>query len=228
MNTQHIRSLIEEIDKHNIIMFDFDNTLVDSLKYWYKVQDKLAYKHYNLKPNMAFFEKRKDKINNQQAAQVFIELTNIKATANQVLNFWHEKMLKFYTEKIKLITGIKEFLLKLKNSGKKLVIASATDINLLKEALKHFNLNVFDEIFTEVTIGYCKAYPEFFEECLDKLNATYDNVFFFEDSFSSITSATELNIACCAVLHKFNKQHKKEFESLCKFTIKNYKKLVKF
>lgn len=228
MDTQYIRSLIEEINKHDIIMFDFDNTLVDSLKYWYKVQDKLAYKHYNIKPNKAFFEKRKDKINNQQAAKAFIEITNIEATANQVLKFWHEKMLEFYTTKIKPIIGIKEFLFKLKNNGKKLVIASATDINLLKKALKHFNLNVFDEIFTEETIGYCKSYPEFFEVCLDKLNATYDNVFFFEDSFGSISSAARLNIQCCAVIHKFNKQHKKEFENICKFTIKNYKKLWKF
>lgn len=222
---KHIKALIEETQKHDVIMFDFDSTIVDSLKYWYYVQDKLTFKYLNIKPNKEFYEKRQDKINIKQAAQVFIELTNAKTTVNEVLNFWHTEMLKYYTTKIKPLKGIHKFLLYLKDSGKKLVLASATEINLLKKALTHFNLNIFDEIFTELTIGCCKACPEFFTQCLTKLKINNNNIFFFEDSFSSIASAFSVNIACCAIIHKYNKKRLKDFKNISKFTIRNYKKL---
>ncbi|MBQ8792048.1 MAG: HAD family phosphatase [Clostridia bacterium] len=206
----------------DIIMFDFDNTLVDSLPLWYKVLDEEMFTLYGKKVDKNMPQLRVGK-SNQEMAETFIKITGINADYKQIFNDWHSKMAVYYTTKIKMIKGAKEFLYILKKQGKTLVLASATQENLLKIALKHFKIDIFDYIFTEESLNHPKYEPDFFEIILDKLNTQASDITFFEDSFSSIKSATSKGIECYALLHKYNKKHKKELTKLCSKVIKDYK-----
>lgn len=206
----------------NIIMFDFDNTLVNSLKYWYKVQENLMFKKYGAKPTPEM-ERRRHGKNNREVAELFIELSNAKVDYTQIYEDWFNYMEFFYTKKIKMLKNAKQFLLNLKQQGKKLVLASATEFELLQVALKHFGLfDLFDEVYTETIMGYAKIQPEFFDELLTRLNATPEEIFFFEDSYGSIKNATAKGIEVCAVVHKYNKKHLPKLIQMCKLVIKNY------
>lgn len=210
--------------KQKIVMFDFDNTLVDSLKYWYYVQNRKMFKFYGKKLDRNFHKKRKG-LTNLEIAKKFVEVSGVDKTAEEVKKVWHEYMSIYYTKKIKMIAGAREFLLKLKAQKKKLVLASATDLPLLKKALKHFELiDLFDEIFTESSIGKGKKKKSFFESVLNNLNCSPKDVFFFEDSVESLKSALELKIECCGVVHKFNKDRIKDLDII---KIKNYKNIEK-
>ena len=57
--------------KQKIVMFDFDNTLVDSLKYWYYVQNKKMFKFYGKKVDRNFSKKRRGSTN-LDAAKLFV------------------------------------------------------------------------------------------------------------------------------------------------------------
>ena len=207
----------------NIIMFDFDNTLVDSLKHWYKVQENLMFKKYGKKPSPEMEPRRHGK-NNRQVAELFIELANINVGYEQIFEDWFNFMEVRYTKQVKMLKGAKEFLQNLKQQGKKLVLASATEFELLQVALKHFGLiDLFDEVYTETNMGYAKIQPEFFDELLVKLDVTADEIFFFEDSYGSIKNATAKGIEVCAVVHKYNKKHLPKLNKMCKLLIKNYK-----
>ena len=207
-----------------IYIFDFDNTIVDSLKLWYDVFDKQTFLNFGVKPNKEFKVLRPGK-SNDEIANIFIELTGLNIKSSDVIGFWNKSMEYYYLNKIKLIAGVKEFLLKLKKNGVKLVLASATDEDILKTALKHYDLEIFDDIFTEANIGYAKHDKMFFETCLNKIGANPEDVILFEDSFVSVKSANSLGIDCVAVLHKYNKSHKKEFNDMCKLIIKDYKNI---
>ena len=204
------------------IIFDFDNTLVNSLKYWYFEMNKTTFIKYGKKPNKEFVKLRQGK-SNQEIAEIFLQLTSLTISTNEVFDCWNNLMYNNYVNKIKLIAGAKEFLLKLKNKGKKLVLATATNIELIKKVLPHFNLDIFDEIHSENTLKVGKNNPEFFKLLLNHLNLNSEEVFLFEDSFEAIMNARKARIDCCALIHNFNKHHYKELKDNTMLVIKNYK-----
>ena len=85
----------------NTIIFDFDNTLVNSLKYWFYEMNKTTFKIYGLKPDKRIVELRRGK-NNQEIAEIFLQLTNLKISTDEIFNCWHDLMFKCYTTKIKI------------------------------------------------------------------------------------------------------------------------------
>ena len=206
----------------NTIIFDFDNTLVDSLKYWFHEMNKTTFRLYRLKPDKNFVELRRGK-NNKEIAEIFLQLTGLKISTEEVFNCWHDLMYKRYTTSIKIISGAFEFLSKLKREGKRLILATATNIDLIKKILPHFNLDMFDEIYTEQTLSAGKNEIKFFENLLNNIKEEPQNILFFEDSYVSIKNARKSNIDCCAIIHKYNKHHLDYFKENCKLTIRNYK-----
>ncbi|MBQ8909082.1 MAG: HAD family phosphatase [Clostridia bacterium] len=209
-----------------IIMFDFDNTLVSSLKYWHRVLDKELFKKYGKKVDKRMATLRVG-TTNREMAEIFIKLADVDASYEEISSGWNDLMEQYYTTKIKPIKCAKEYLTHLKNQGKTLVLATATQDDLIQKALDHFDLNVFDYILTEKNLDAPKYKTTFFERAVKKLNTNISNIIFFEDSFGSIKSATSLGIECNALIHKYNKKNKKELEKICAKTLKNYKKLAK-
>jgi beta-phosphoglucomutase-like phosphatase (HAD superfamily) len=85
-------------------MFDFDNTLVDSLKFWYDSIDRKAFKFFGLKQNKEFSVARRG-LTNREICECFVKHSgsdNLKV--NDVIKFWHEKMIFNYQNKIKMRT----------------------------------------------------------------------------------------------------------------------------
>ena len=204
------------------IIFDFDNTLVDSLKYWYYEMNNTTFRLYGLKPDKRMVELRKGK-NNKEIVEIFLQLTGLKISSTEVFDCWYNLMYKNYTTKIKIITGALDFLNNLKQQGKRLVLATATDLDLIQKVLPHFKLDIFDEIYTEKSLSAGKNNIKFFENLLTKINEEPQNIMFFEDSYESILNARKANIDCCAIIHQFNKKHLTYFKENCKLVIRNYK-----
>ena len=205
------------------VIFDFDNTIVNSLDYWYKVMDKESFKYWGSKILKDFKTKRRG-LGNREIAELFLELTNIKdIDVEDVMSYWYERMTMYYTKRVKLIKGVVNYIKHLKDSGYKIILSSATNADLLTVVVKHLGLDkYFDSIYTEQILGVSKKYPEYYSLLLQKLNTTPDKVFVFEDSVASITSANNLNIDTCAVYSKYNKNRLDRLESMSKMIIKNY------
>ena len=203
------------------IIFDFDNTLVDSLGYWAKTEFKQLFIMYGKKPDKRF-KKLKSGTSNAQAAQIFIDLAGVDITVEEVFEKTAEFMQHYYTHNVKMIKGAKEYLQSLKEQGKKIVIASATQKELLMVALKHFGLDWVDYVYSESTLNLGKNDVRFFESILKDLNTTSENVLLFEDSLTSVKNARKNNIECISVIHKYNRKSKKEFKQVSTLTIKNY------
>ena len=205
------------------ILFDFDNTLVDSLTIWYKVMHKEAFKYWHVKFVKDILTLRKG-LSNHEIAQLFIDLTKLQdVQAQEVVDFWNDRMEYYYTHKIKLIKGVREFLTNLKAEGYSLVLVSATSKYLLEIALKHYGLDThFDHIFTEESLAQPKRSVQFYEECLKQLGCKAEDIFLFEDSFSSLTSSHSLNIESCGIVHKYNKKNADKIKEITVLSIKDY------
>lgn len=205
-----------------IVIFDFDNTIVNSLDYWHKVIDKEAFIAFGQKPYRDM-KKFRGGVGNKEIALSFIKITGLDITPADVFDKWCELMEKYYLNKVKFIGGAKDYILKLKNEGKILILASATEEKLLRKILKAYDLDVFEEIFTETSVGCPKHNPTFYKTLLKKLKAKPDEIMLFEDSYVSIKSATSLGITSCALINRLNKKNKPKYKEMCKLVIKNYK-----
>ena len=210
--------------KFKYIMFDFDNTLVDSLKFWYDSIDRKAFKFFGLKQNKEFSVARRG-LTNREICECFVKYSgsdNLKV--NDVIKFWHEKMIFNYQNKIKMIKGAKELLEQLSKMGYKLVLASATPMKVLEVAVSHFDLKkYFVKIYTEESLKAPKREPLFYENLVKDLNILTSELFVFEDAFVSLRSAGSLGIKSCSLIHKFNKNRLKELGENNLMIIKNYK-----
>ena len=206
-----------------IVVFDFDNTLVNSIDHWRKAINVDLFKFYGIRPIKEMTKIHGGK-SNQELAQDFLNLSGVKVSAADVLQKWYDLMFFNYTKKIDLLKGAKEYLLMLKLQGKMLVLASATGESLLLPVVKHYGLDkIFDIVVTEDMIGYPKRDPMFYVKLLDKLFAKPEDVFIFEDSLYAISSAASLKIESCALINHLNKNNKPRFEELSTLIIKNYK-----
>ena len=206
-----------------IIIFDFDNTIVNSITHWRKAINVDMFKFYGLRP-IAQMKKIHGGKSNQEIVQAFVEISGLKVSPAEIMQRWYDTMFINYTQNIKFIKGVKEYLAKLKAEGKMLVLASATGESLLLPTVKALGLDkVFDIVLSEDMIGYPKRDPMCFVKLLDKLGAKPEDVFLFEDSLYSISSAASLKIESCALINPLNKKNKPRFEELSKLIIKNYK-----
>ena len=206
------------------VFFDFDNTLVDSLRYWYKILNKDMFIKYNKKIDKDFPRKRKG-LSNLEIAQVFVDITGVDKTAVEINDEVYSQMEIYYKNKIHMLKGAKEFLLKLKTEGKKLILITATDLSLVKIALEHFGIyQIFEWIFTEESIGKHKRDTEFLEYCFSVVKCKKDDILLFEDSVASLKSAIRLGIDSFGIIHKYNK---KTIRKLRIPLLKNYKNIEK-
>lgn len=209
--------------KVKYIIFDFDSTLVDSLKYWYKAIDKEAFKHFKIKSRKGFPEARSG-LTNREIYKCFVEFSKTTISPKEVADFWYDTMINNYKTKIKVIAGAKEYLEELKNKEYKLVLASATPLRVLNFALNHFGLKkYFEHIVTEESIKEPKREPDFYVKLLEKLGITQKEIFVFEDSFVSLKAANGVGIKTCAIKHSINKSKLKNLGENNLLVIKNYK-----
>ena len=208
--------------EQEIIIFDFDNTIVNSIWHWKKAINIDTFNYFHAKPSKAFKNNHGAK-SNIELAEYFLELTKVNSTPAEVLRVWYDYMFVYYTKQVKFIKGVIEYIKSLKEQGKKIVLASATGDTLLYPVLRELKIEkLFDTVITESEIGYSKRDPMFFARLLKKIDASPEDVFLFEDSYYSIFSAASIRIQSCAVLGKYNKKHKNRLKEISLLVIKDY------
>ena len=188
-------------------IFDMDGTLVDSLMLWNVVwerfgrlfcegkafapsaQDDKAVRTMTLKDAM-------DHIHRQY---------NIGKSGSELLETANKIITDFYAEEVKLKDGAAELLEYCHNKGIKMCIASATDIKLIKIALRHCNIEkYFKDILSCADIGKGKDRPDIYIKALECLGTTTDETCIFEDSHIAIETACKLGIKTVGIYDKYN------------------------
>jgi len=196
------------------VIFDLDGTLVDMEQANYQMYLEVLRKMYGLEITevewVKFFTGRRpqesipDFLKHRGKEQVEFDFEEFKRLAGPIKE---DFIFNRLNEVASLIPGAKQFLERLRNSGKiELALATSTIERFTKQILKHFGIaNYFDVILTGESVSKGKPDPEIYLKTLEVLKLPPDICLVFEDSQSGIKAALGAGIEVIRIQNHFSR-----------------------
>ncbi len=161
-------------------IFDLDGTLVDSMWVWKQIDiDYLSKKGHSVPKNL------NDEITHlsfSQTAEYFKNKFSLEDSIEEIMNDWNTMAYNYYTNDIKLKPGGLQYLLKLKELGIKIGLATSNSYPLLEAVLKKRDIyNLFDAIVTTEEAKKSKSNPDVYLMAATRLDVKPSECIVFED-----------------------------------------------
>ena len=184
-----------------------DGTLIDSLMLWDILWETIGEKYFNNKefvPNIED-DKKVRTLTLKDAMCLIHRNYHIGRSGEELLELANALVIEFYSNKVELKAGVREFLDYCADNGVKMCIASATAPELIHIALKRCGIeNYFMKVFSCGDIGKGKDKPDIFLQAVEFLGTEITDTWMFEDSLTAIETATKLGMPTVGIYDKFN------------------------
>ncbi|MBO5453213.1 MAG: HAD family phosphatase [Clostridia bacterium] len=210
-------------------IFDMDGTLIDSLMLWDILWKEFGSRFLNGGKFIPTDEEEKAVRTKtlKDAMKYLYDIYNISGSAEELLDTANEIMRNFYANEVKLKDGIAEFLEYCHQKGIKMCVASATDITLIKIAMKHCDIEkYFVNIFSCADIGKGKDKPDIYLQAKEFLNTGIFETCVFEDSLVAIDTAHKIGMKTVGIYDKYNFGHD-EMKKIATVYVDNGETLLK-
>ena len=189
-------------------IFDVDGTLLDSMSIWENL-GKDYLRSLGVVPRDDLRDALRPLSCGQTAKYLKTEYC-LSLSEDEITKSITRMIADFYINSAKLKPGIKELIDKLKNKNIILCIATASDEELVKSALKREGiLHCFDRIFTCEAVGKSKSYPDVFEAALLHIGCGKDECIVFEDSYHAICTARSAGFTVAGIYDKYEPRWEK-------------------
>ncbi len=193
-----------------VAIFDMDGTLVDSLMFWDYLWKQFGNKYLN-NPNFRpkdIDDKAVRTLTLRDAMKLIYQNYGIASSAEELFSDANLVCEDFYANRVKVKTGVIEYLDYLKQNNVKMCVASASAPDSIKFALSNYGiLHYFDAIFSCVEIGKGKDEPDIYLEAIKYFNAEKQTTYVFEDSLLAIQTASKIGLKTVGIYDKYNFGH---------------------
>ncbi|MBP9988351.1 MAG: HAD family phosphatase [Ruminococcus sp.] len=202
-------------------IFDVDGTLLDSMHIWDDAADIFLQK--------IGFEPRGDRLFRSQrianGIDYMIKNYNLNMTPEEIREEINIILKDYYFNIPVAKPGVKDFLQRLKDSGAKLAIATATERYLIENALERNGLlQYFDSFFTTFEVGKRKHFPDIFNIAKDSIGGDETTVV-FEDACYAIETVSKAGYKIIAVEDYSQEQWRAEIKKLADYYITDYEEI---
>lgn len=192
-------------------IFDMDGTLVDSMGFWRRLgREYLAAK--GITEHIDEFLERTKPMTMSESAAYFLEVFSLPGTAESIAAEMNAVMDAHYRRDIPLKPGIREYLSRLRRSGVRMCVASATASGLMEACLRRLDAaQYFDFLLSCEEIGAGKNQPDVYLEAAKRLGAPPQETAVFEDALYAAETAKAAGFYTVAV---YDDSGKTEWEKL--------------
>lgn len=196
-------------------IFDMDGTLVDSLMLWDVLHDAYE-KHFPDKAGTVISEEDNRLIRVlplPTSMALLHDHYGLGESAEALLALTEAVFFDFYSNRVQLKEGVREFLDELQRRGVRMCIASATPMPLIQAALNHCGIrDYFDKVFSCGEIGKGKDTPDIYVLAKEYMGDLPDT-WVFEDAYVAVSTATKAGFPTVAVYDVYN-PHQEEIRAM--------------
>lgn len=227
------------------IIFDMDGTLIDSIGVWNRTDQKLIEKYGGI--NIALDDiqlERDDFLHNNQGSDIYLAYCeylikkynfNIQS-AEELLKIRWDKSGEILEKEIDFKPDVVELVLRLKNLGFVLILATMTTQVQLdiyskknKKMLEQMNIEeVFDLIIRKEDVKNKKPDPEIYNKIMQYYNATSNECLIFEDSYTGILAGNNAGIEVINIYDKYADVDRDKINQTADYKITEYKEFIEF
>lgn len=199
------------LDHYDLIIFDLDGTLVDSMWIWEEI-DKV----YLEERGIAFPEDLQKQIEGMTISDVahyFRNRFQIDESPEEMQKTWQDMAHEFYKSKVKSKPGVIELLNGISEKGK-MISLGTSNFRLLAELVLESNemIHYFDMIKTAEEVGKGKPHPDLFLHIAETLGVSPSRTLVFEDTNCGVMAANNANMDVYSVYDLSSKENEAEIK----------------
>lgn len=207
------------------VIFDLDGTIADSMGVWTDIDIK-------------FFETRKipfpddlqksiEGMSFTETAQYFIDRFQLPETLEELKATWSLQAIDEYRCRVKVKTGVLDFLNLLREKNIKIGIATSNSRELLNAFLEANQLESYiDVAVTSCDVCAGKPAPDVYLKAAELLKAMPEQCLVFEDIPMGILAGKNANMKVCAVEDTYSLGMKEEKKKLADYYIRDYYEVI--
>ncbi len=211
-------------DNIEAYIFDLDGTLIDSNGVWKEI-DRLIFEKNNV--SLSDSELNAAAAMNYSDFLGFLRSYGIVYTLDELKPELDGYAVIKYSSEIKLKSGVKEYLDKLKKAGKKIFLATASPEKLYAPVLKNNGVyGYFDGFVTTEEAGAEKDCPDIYLLATKKCGAEPHNCAVFEDILSGIKSAKSVGLFTVGVYDSCSANEADSIKNAADMYIMDFKELL--
>lgn len=214
-----------DYERFRCAIFDLDGTLINSTGVWERVDiEFLGKRGIEVPPD---FVKTIKTHNFATGSEYVAKRFNLPETPEQIAAEWFDMASEAYADEIVLKDGAKEFLLKLKDSGYALAVATASDRALYEPCLKRNGIYDLFDVFTqsdEVERG--KGFPDVYELAARRCGCDVLSCVVFEDVAEAVRGALMGGFYTVGVRDEASRADEQYIRDNCSLFINDYYELL--
>ncbi|MDO4458826.1 MAG: HAD family phosphatase [Clostridia bacterium] len=173
---------------YELFIFDCDGTLVDSMPMWGNITYDFAdYKGVHAPEGLSTIM---NSMSLHQCADYYVNKLGASGTVEEVANEITEFAAEGYRTKVPEKPSAKAFLNFLKENGKHIALATASDISALKPCLERLGMYDFIEYAAScATVGKSKEHPDVYLDCCEHFGIPMEKSIVIEDALYAAKTA---------------------------------------
>lgn len=197
----------------NAAIFDLDGTILDSMDVWEHIDIQFLKKR-----NLPVPENYVTEIcarSFEEAAQYTIDLFGLQETVEGIIEEWNNMAVEEYSNHVGLLPHALDYLLRLKEHGIKLAVATGLPEKLYMPCLKNNSiLELFDALCSTDEVQRGKEYSDVFELAAKKLGVAPEHCIVFDDVLPAIKSAKAARMLAGGIYDKYSADQRAEIERI--------------
>ncbi|MGE5678767.1 MAG: HAD family hydrolase [Pseudomonadota bacterium] len=207
------------------VIFDVDGTLVDSMWIWKQVDiDFLGRRGIPLPPRL---QSDIEGMSYSETAIYFKARFNLTETLEEIKAEWNDMAEDFYKRRIKLKSGVKEFLQLLHGKGLVLGIATSNSRELVDHMLENHGIgHYFSKIRTSCEVEKGKPYPDVYLKVAEDMGIDPGHCLVFEDTLAGVMAAKAAGMKVFAVADEVSYESRDKLVEMTEGYIQGFEEVM--